>query len=78
MKNKSLLILSIIVVIGVIMIPIGISYGMSHNDYSDPDWACKKWIGIAELAKQDYPGFLEDSLTMAEMKCGFDVNQFLK
>ena len=51
-----------------------LAYGLNHIDYDDPDWGCKKWIGIVELAKQDYPHFVEDTLFMAEMKCGFDVS----
>lgn len=48
---------------------------MYHIDYEDPDWKCKKWVGIVELAKLDYPHFVEDSLIMAERFCGFDVDE---
>lgn len=50
------------------------AFGMSHVNENDPDWECKKWVGMVELAKQDYPNFVEDTLLMAEKKCGFDVN----
>ena len=43
----------------------------------EQDWECKKWVGIVELAKQDYPHFVEETLKMAEMKCGFDVNNII-
>ena len=47
---------------------------MIHIDYDDPDWECKKTVGMWELAKQDYPGFVEDTKWLADMKCGFDVS----
>jgi len=51
------------------------AFAMNHINENDPDWECKKWIGIVELAKQDYPNFVEETLFMAEKKCGFDVNE---
>lgn len=51
------------------------AFAMNHINESDPDWECKKWVGIVELAKQDYPNFVEETLLMAEKKCGFDVNE---
>ena len=56
------------------MIVPSVAFAMSHTDYEDPDWECKKWVGMVELAKQDYPNFVEDTLAMAEKKCCFDVN----
>ena len=50
------------------------AFTMNHINESDPDWECKKWVGIVELAKQDYPNFVEETLLMAEKKCDFDVN----
>ena len=73
--KKSLIMIIIIAVITSITIPIGLSYGLVHVDYTDPDWGCKKWIGLVELAKQDYPHFVDHTLFMAEMKCGFDVDE---
>ena len=74
---KKIIILAVIAVgiitIGSTMI---ISYA-SHVDESDPDIGCKKWVSISELAKQDYPHFLEDSLIMAERFCEFDISEFL-
>jgi len=68
--------LPIILIIGFLTITLttGIVYSMNHIDYEDPDWKCKKWVSIVELAKQDYPHFVKDSLTMAERFCGFDIN----
>ena len=62
-----------------IMISIGIpsAFALSHVDYSDSNWECKKWLEITKLAIQDYPQFVDDSLIMAEKKCGFDVSEFL-
>jgi len=51
------------------------AFAMNHINENDPDWECKKWVGIVELAKQDYPHFVEETLLMAEKKCGFDVNE---
>lgn len=72
-KNEKVLIAAIIVA-SFISFSVGTVYGMYHIDYEDKDWQCKKWIGIVELAKQDYPNFVEDTLEMAEKKCGFDIN----
>jgi len=73
-KNKKILIASLIA--GCILsFSGGTVFGISHIDYNDPQWECKKWIGMVELAKQDYPNFVEDTLEMAEKKCGFDVNE---
>lgn len=73
--SKKILII-MMVAVSISTLSIGIVYGMNHINYDDPDWECKKWIGIVELAKQNYPNFVEDTLTMAEMKCGFDVDEF--
>lgn len=59
------------------MIVPSVAFGMTHIDYEDPDWQCKKWVGMVELAKQDYPHFVEQTLIMAEMKCGFDVSNII-
>lgn len=75
-QNKKALIITLSVLATVIVISTGFSYA-THIDESDPDWQCKKWIGITELAKQGYPHFLEDSLTMGKMKCGFDISEFI-
>ena len=56
------------------MIVPGVAFGMIHTDDTDPDADCKKWVGMVELAEQDYPHFVENTLVMAEKKCGFDVN----
>lgn len=66
--------LSILVVSGVLIFSGGVALGIHHIDYTDPDWKCKKWVGMVELAKQDYPQFVEDTLIMAEKFCGFDVD----
>ena len=50
------------------------AYGLEHIDMTDPDWKCKKAVGMVELAKQDYPNFLEDTLWLAEKHCGFNVD----
>ena len=72
-KNEKILIISL--VIGCILsFSIGTVYGMLHIDYEDENWECKKWVGIVELAKQDFPNFVEETLFMAEKKCGFDVD----
>jgi len=55
----------------------GVSFALDHVDYSDPNWGCKKWVGIVELAKQDYPHFVEMALDMAERHCGFDVSAII-
>jgi hypothetical protein len=73
MKNK-IIYICLVLAVAVVMIPIGTTLAISHIDYSDPDWECKKWIGIA---KQDYTYFLEDSLKMAEKKCGFSISEFI-
>lgn len=72
MKIKYILLLAVTVscIIGFFG---GSVYGMNHIDYDDPNWECKKWVGMVELAKQDFPHFVNDTLTMAENKCGFDV-----
>lgn len=75
LMNKTEKILTVALVVGCIAsFSIGSAYGMNHIDYDDSDWECKKWVGIVELAKQHYPIFVEDTLLMAEMKCGFDVS----
>lgn len=53
-------------------------YGTKYVEPEDPDWECRKWIDLVELAKQDYPNFVEETLNMAEKKCGFDVNDLIK
>jgi len=73
-KNEKILMVSVIIG-SILSFSIGTVYGMNHIDYDDPDWECKKWVGIVELAKQDYPQFVEDTLVMAEKFCGFDVNE---
>jgi len=75
--NKNEKILTFLALIGVCVsgLTVGTVFGMYHIDYEDEDWQCKKWIGMVELAKQSYPDFVEDTLFMAEKKCGFDVNE---
>ncbi len=70
------LLIMIIVISGIISItiPVGLSYGLNHIDYEDPDWECKKTVGMWELAKQDFPNFVEETKWLADKKCGFDVN----
>jgi len=68
-----------ILILGVILfatasLTIGVSFGMNHVDYTDPDWQCKKAVGLVELAKQDYPNFVEDTLWLAEKHCGFNID----
>lgn len=66
----------IIIISGIISItvPVSLSYGLNHVDYSDPDWKCKKSVGLVELAKRDYPNFIDETLWLAEKHCGFDVD----
>lgn len=71
-KNLTILAITVACVGG---LAVGTVYGMDHIDYEDEDWECKKWVGIVELAKQHYPNFVDDTLMMAEKKCGFDVNE---
>jgi len=52
---------------------IGTAFGV-HIDYESPDADCKIWVDMVELAKQEYPHFVELTLDMAERKCGFDVS----
>lgn len=73
-KRKVLAVIVAVIVAVIISFSVGTVYGMNHIDYTDPDWKCKKWIGIVELAKQDYTQFVEDTLIMAEKFCGFDVD----
>jgi len=64
-----------LLIIGIASISVGgIAYGMTHVDYSDPDWQCKKTISMYELAKQDYPNFVEETKWLADKKCGFDIS----
>jgi len=74
-KNEKILTFLAIIVACVSGLTVGTVYGMHHIDYEHEDWECKKWVGIVELAKQHYPNFVEDTLFMAEKKCGFDVNE---
>lgn len=73
-KNEKIL-GTVIIVTCIISFSVGNIYGMSHIDYDDPNWECKKWVGMVELAKQDYPNFIEDTLQMAEKKCGFNIDE---
>ncbi|MCJ8306704.1 MAG: hypothetical protein HRU07_06605 [Nitrosopumilus sp.] len=62
-------------IVGIAIISMGgVAYGMSHIDYSDLDWQCKKTIGMWELAKADYPNFVDDTKWLTDKKCGFDVS----
>lgn len=74
MQNKEKALGLVVIVASIISFSVGNIYGMQHIDYTDPDWECKKWVGMVELAKQDYPQFVEDTLIMAEKFCGFDVD----
>ena len=74
-KNEKILGIVVLTVVSILCFSVGNIYGMSHIDYDNPDWECKKWVGIVELAKQDYPNFIEETLEIAEKKCGFDVNE---
>lgn len=40
----------------------------------DPDWECKKTVNMWELAKKDYPHFIDNTKWLADKKCGFDVS----
>jgi len=73
--NKIIIIYLIVASMGIFSM--GTAFGI-HIDYNDPDAECKKWVGIVELAKQDYPNFVEETLEMAERKCGFDVSNILQ
>lgn len=72
--KKRVLYIGLILAIAVISIPIGTTLATSHIDYSEPDWKCKKAVGLVELAKKDYPNFVEDTLWLAEKHCGFNVD----
>lgn len=74
-KIEKIIIISVVTMSVISSFSVGTIYGTYHIDYDDPDWECKKWVGIVELAKQDYPYLIEDALTLAEMKCGFDVDE---
>jgi len=63
-----------IIIFSAASLTVGVSFGMNHVDYSDSDWQCKKAVGMVELAKQDYPNFVDDTLWLAEKHCGFDVD----
>jgi len=52
---------------------IGTVFGM-HLDDTVTDMTCKKWVEIVEIAKQDYHYLIEDALKIAEINCGFDVD----
>jgi len=57
------------------------AYGLNHTNYTnytDSDWECKKTIGMWELAKQDFPHFIENTKWLADKKCGFDVSLLLE
>lgn len=71
--NKQISIILLILGLG-ISFSIGTVFGMNHIDYEDPNWECKKTIGMWELAKQDYPGFINDTKWLADKKCGFNVD----
>lgn len=73
--KKSLMMIIIISAIVSIIVPVGLSYGLNHIDESDPDWKCKKAVGMVELAKQDYTNFVEETLWLAEKQCGFSVDE---
>jgi len=64
-------------IIFVSSISISTVYGMNHIDYDDSDWQCKKTVGMWELAKQDYPNFVDETKWLADKKCGFDVNSLI-
>lgn len=49
------------------------AFASYHIDESDPDWECKKTVGLYELAKQSYPHFEKNTKWLADLKCGFDV-----
>ena len=72
-KTEKILIVGIVIA-SIVSFSIGSVYGMSHIDYDSPYWECKKTVGMWELAKQDYPGFVEDTKWLADKKCGFDVS----
>lgn len=50
------------------------AFASSHIDESDPDWECKKVVGLYELAKEHYPHFEKNTKWLADKKCGFDVS----
>ena len=68
------LLLFTLVVFSTLVLTVGVSFGMSHTDYNDLDWQCKKAVGLVELAKQDYPHFEDGTLWIAEKHCGFNVD----
>lgn len=72
--NKTAM-LSILVVSGVLIFSGGVALGMHHIDYTDPDWECKKVVGMWELSMQEYPNFVNETAWLVEKKCGFDVNE---
>lgn len=53
------------------------AFASHHIDKSDPDWECKKTVGLHQLAKQDYPHFVENTKWLADKKCGFDVSNII-
>jgi len=50
------------------------AYGLNHTNYTNSDWECRKTFGMWELAKQDFPHFIENTKWLADKKCGFDVS----
>ena len=76
MNNNKILVIALIAT-SIISFSAGSVYGMSHINYDDPDWECKKTIGMWELAKQDFPHFVNDTKWLADKKCGFDVSELI-
>lgn len=69
MKLYQIIVLFVIILTS---LSIGAVYAM-HLDETDEE--CKKWLEIIELAKQgDHLYLIEDALKIAEIKCGFNVN----
>jgi len=50
---------------------------LENVDYDDPDWECKKTVGMWELAKKEFPHFVENTKWLADKKCGFDVSNII-
>ena len=73
--SKLAIIIGVSLLIFAIM-SLGNSYAVSHVDYTDPDWQCKKVTGMLELAIRDYPLFIQDTISLVELKCGVDLSDF--
>lgn len=69
MKLYQIIVLFVIILTS---LSIGTAYAVSLDETNEE---CEKWLEIIELAIQgDHLYLIEDALKIAEMKCGYDVD----